>query len=90
MLKKKTEHWIMMSIPLTLSLFPKAAKKGFVCGGKRFLMSVRHSILNFSGFFSMTSLKREKQNYRLKISKTSVDYNCRDNEQPDRKIRSEN
>lgn len=32
-------------------------------------MSVRHSILNLSGFFSMTSLTREKLNYRLKISK---------------------
>lgn len=41
---------------LTVALLPKAAQKGSVFGQKRCLMSERHSILNFSGFFSITSL----------------------------------
>lgn len=59
----RTSTGAAMRPPLTLSLFPKAAKKGFLLGGNKLLMSARHSILNFSGFFSMTSLPREKQDH---------------------------
>jgi len=41
---------------LTLTLLPNPAKKGFVNGGNRALMSRMQLILNCSGFRSITSL----------------------------------
>jgi len=46
----------MFPLILTFDLLPNPATKGF--SGKRALISFKHSILNFSGFFSITSLAK--------------------------------